>query len=195
MISSKEDFRAYLHQDRQALQRSRKGLKGFLADVLDPDYIWKFQKMLRRTEFARNCNTGFWGQLYYYILLRRFKKYSMKLGFTIPLNVFGPGLAIVHYGTIIINANAKIGKNCRLHAGTNIGASGGSKEAPVIGDNVYIGPGAKIYGNIRLANNIAIAANAAVNKDFTEENILIGGIPAVKIKFFDVSRVIKHLDP
>jgi serine O-acetyltransferase len=118
---------------------------------------------------------------------------SAKLGFSIPFNVFGPGLAIVHYGTIVVNANAKVGANCRIHPSTCIGASGGKSEAPKIGDNVYIGPGAKIYGDIVIANNIAVAANAAVNTSFFEEGILIAGVPAVKIKEIDISLLIKHL--
>ena len=120
-------------------------------------------------------------------------KISLKLGFSIPINVFGPGLAIVHYGTIVINANAKVGANCRIHPSTCIGASGGSSKAPQIGDNVYIAPGVKIYGDITLANNIATAANAAVGKSFEEENILIGGVPAVKIKNIDITKIIKHI--
>ena len=123
----------------------------------------------------------------------QFKKLSISLGFSIPKNSCGPGLAVPHYGTIIINSRAKIGKNCKIHVGVNIGAAGGQKEAPTIGDNVYLGPGAKIYGDITLGNNIAVAANACVGKSFLEENIVIGGIPAKKIKNFDIKTVLKHV--
>ena len=123
----------------------------------------------------------------------RFKKLSLKLGFSIPINVFGPGLAIVHYGTIVVNASSKVGKNCRIQTCTNIGASGGRSEAPQIGENVYIGPGAVIYGNIKLGNNIAIGANSVVNKSFEETDIMIGGVPAQKIKEIDIKTIIKHI--
>jgi serine O-acetyltransferase len=63
----------------------------------------------------------------------------------------------------------------------NIGASGGKKDAPIIGDNVYIAPGVKIYGGIEIAEGIAIGANSVVNKSFTEPNITIAGVPAKKI--------------
>ena len=106
-------------------------------------------------------------------------------GYTIPENVFGPGLSIAHYGTIVVNSKARVGKNCRIHICTNIGASGGTFDAPKLGDNVYIGPGAKIYGNIKIANNIVVAANSSVGKSFEEENIIIGGSPAKKIKEID----------
>jgi len=106
---------------------------------------------------------------------------SIRLGFTIPLNVFGPGLCIVHRGTIVVNKNAKVGKNCRIHACTNIGSNIDGVSAPQIGDNVYIGPGAKIFGDITIADNIAIGANSVVNKSFYEKGISIAGVPARKI--------------
>ncbi len=62
-----------------------------------------------------------------------------------------------------------------------------------MGDNVYIGPGAKIYGDITLGNNIAIATNSSVNKSILEDNILIAGSPAKKIKTIDVSGIIPNM--
>lgn len=106
---------------------------------------------------------------------------SLRLGFTIPLNVFGPGLSIAHRGTIVINKDTRVGENCRIHACTNIGSGKGSVSAPQIGNNVYIGPGAKIFGDIVIADNIAIGANSVVNKSFYEKGISIAGIPAKKI--------------
>ena len=106
---------------------------------------------------------------------------SVHLGFSIPINVFGPGLCIAHRGTIIINKNVRVGENCRIHACTNIGSNRNEASAPQIGNNVYIGPGAKIFGNILIADNIAIGANSVVNNSFYEKGISIAGIPAKKI--------------
>jgi serine O-acetyltransferase len=117
----------------------------------------------------------------------------MKLGFSIPENVFGPGLAIIHYGTIGVNSNAKIGANCRLHVCTVIASSGGSDKAPQIGDNVYIAPGVKIIGDIIIPSNTAIMANSVVTKSFEEEGMLIGGIPARIIMPTDIKKMIKHI--
>lgn len=69
-----------------------------------------------------------------------------------------------------------------MHAGVNIGASAGRLEAPQIGDNVYIGPGAILFGNIKIANNVTVGANATVNKDCLEENVVIAGSPAKVVK-------------
>ena len=60
----------------------------------------------------------------------------------------------------------------------NIGANGGSSKAPQIGNNVYIGPGAVIYGDISIADGCYIGANAVVNKSFVEPNSIIAGVPA-----------------
>lgn len=105
---------------------------------------------------------------------------SVCLGFTIPLNVFGPRLCIAHRGTIVINKDTRVGENCRIHACTNIGTGRGGASAPQIGNNVYIGPGAKIFGDIEIADNIAIGANSVVNKSFYEAGISIAGVPAKK---------------
>ena len=61
--------------------------------------------------------------------------------------------------------------------GKNIGTN---QQSPIIGNNVWIGPGARIYGNIKIGNNVVIGANSVVNKTFPS-NITIAGIPAKKI--------------
>ena len=194
MIKSKSDYKFYLKEDKKAHGiKKPKTLLDKIFNILSPNSILKFQKTLRKSEYYKNSKKNIFSKFYYYYIRFLLKKRSVKLGFTIPENVFGSGLSIVHYGTIVINVNAKIGNNCRIHACTNIGASGGSKKAPVLGNNVYIGPGAKIYGDIKIANNVAIGANAVVNKSFEEENILLAGNPAVKIKNIDITRIISHL--
>ncbi|WP_368251039.1 hypothetical protein [Enterococcus sp. 2201sp1_2201st1_B8_2201SCRN_220225] len=57
---------------------------------------------------------------------------------------------------IIINPDCKIGKNCRIHCGTNI--DGDPKQVPIIGDDCYIGPGVKLFGPIKIGNNTKIGA-------------------------------------
>ena len=111
------------------------------------------------------------------------ERYGLKLGFTIPANVFGPGLCLGHAGTIIVNEHCKIGSNCRIQAGVNIGNSAPLGEdwvpnnTPTIGNNVYIGPGAKLFGKITIGDNVAIGANAVVNKD-VPDNVTVAGVPA-----------------
>ncbi|WP_435132203.1 serine O-acetyltransferase [Formosa sp. A9] len=194
MIDSKKKYLQYLNDDKKALNINNSSFYFKITNFLIPGSIWKFQKLLRKLEYHHNCKNFGINKIYYFYLKYKFRKLSIKLGFSIPINVFGPGLAIVHYGTIVINRNTKVGKNCRIHACTNIGASGGSQKAPQIGDNVYIGPGAKIYGDIIIANNCTISANAVVNKSFLNENMMIAGIPAKEIKKFDINKIIRHLN-
>lgn len=69
-----------------------------------------------------------------------------RLGFLIPLNVFGSGLCVTHVGPIVVGPHAHIGRNCRIHVGVNIGTRAGvPDEAPTIGNDVYICPGAKLF--------------------------------------------------
>lgn len=53
-------------------------------------------------------------------------------GFSIPVNSFGPGLSIAHGGTIVVNNTARIGKNCRIHEGVTIGATGKNGQAEAV---------------------------------------------------------------
>ncbi len=168
MIKSREDYLFYLQSDKAAFAWKRP-IKALFDD------IWGFQKILRKMEYLKNCK-GKRNILLLPITLFLFRRASRRLGFTIPPNVFGPGLRIGHRGTIIVTPNARVGANCRINAGVQIGP--GRTGAPRIGDNCYIGPGAKIFGDIILGNNMRIGANAVVNKSFPEGNGLLVGIPA-----------------
>jgi len=107
-------------------------------------------------------------------------RYLFKLGISImPRTQIGPWLYIGHWGTIVVSPEASIGRNCNISHGVTIGKSarGPRKGVPAIGDNVYIGPGAKIIGSIRVGNNVAIGANAVVTRDIPD-NSVAAGIPA-----------------
>ncbi len=134
----------------------------------------RFQRRLRLAEFHRNDSAIGSRQLfcYHWMCLNRLR---VRLGFTIPLNVFGPGLSISHFGTIVVNKKAVVGTNCRIHPGVCIGGVNG--RAPKLGDNVYIGPGAKIFGDIVIGDNVAIGANSVVNED-VPDGVTVGGNPA-----------------
>lgn len=102
-----------------------------------------------------------------------------KCGYSISRNCVDKGLSLAHIGPVVISSAAKIGENCRIHVGVNIGtAAGTTGQAPTIGNNVYIGPGAKLFGPITIGNGVAIGANAVVNKSFEEDNVSIAGVPA-----------------
>ena len=87
----------------------------------------------------------------------------------------GPGLYIGHFGGITVSPRAVIGRNCNLSQNITIGVSGeGDKRgAPTIGDNVYIAPGARLFGGITIGNNVKIGANAVVHKDLPDNAIAV----------------------
>lgn len=171
MIIDKKSYKYYLEEDRKALHYSRKRPR------LYSDDIWKFQRILRRLEYKTNTANSFIQKIECAILKYIFNKKSKSLGFSIPINVFGPGLSIAHYGTIVVNGKAKIGANCRIQTCVVIGGKIGVDEYPRIGDNCYIGSGAKIIGNVTIGNNVKIGANAVVTKNFGD-NLTLVGIPA-----------------
>lgn len=177
MIESKQELYEYLEMDKKALGIKRKFPRPFI------DEIWKYEILMRKLAYLINCKDNFMYKPITLITRLRYEKLGMKLGFSIGINSFGPGLNIAHYGTIVVNGNARIGSNCWIYPGANIGANtGGPKDVPNIGDNVYIGPGAKLFGNINIADNISIGANAVVTKSFTTSGITIAGVPAKIIK-------------
>ncbi len=180
MIKSKNEYKRYLEADRAALGIPDRW-PALAAHYLF-NYIWRYQRLLRKTEYYQNCKRSLIGRLYALFLYLLLYRSGSRLGFTIYPNVFGPGLSIAHTGTIIVSKGARVGANCRIHSCVTIGTRAGhSDKAPRIGDNVYIGPGAKIFGDIDIADDIAIGANAVVNKSFLGPGITIAGIPAIKV--------------
>ncbi len=178
MIRSRADLAAYLEADRIALRRST--ARPFLYDE-----VWRFQRLLRRLEYLVNTRAHA-GPLHVIRLKFTsflFHRQSLRCGFEIPPNTFGPGLSIAHRGTIIVHPDARVGANCRLHVDVVIGTRPGPPPEPVpqVGDNCYIGPGAKIFGDIVLGDNLVVGANAVVNTSFPGGHMTIAGAPARKV--------------
>lgn len=182
MIQSKHDYEYYLERDRVSSSiPPMNSIKAKAKQFFIPSYEWQFIKALRWLEYCENVKKRQVGGVIRWALAKyKFRKISVKLGFSIPINVFGPGLSLPHRGNIIVNPQTRIGENCRIHVGVNIGAH--RDKAPRIGNNVYIGPGAIVFGDIEIADNISIGANATVNKSFTEPNVVIAGTPAKVVK-------------
>lgn len=162
MIHSREDYRRYLEADRISL-----GVANTLRARLFDD-IWKYQRLMRKLAFMTNCGGN---RLLRRWVAHRYESLGKKLGFTIGFNVFGPGLSIAHRGTIVVHNMARIGANCRLHICVNIGAQAGQGGAavPCIGDNCYIGPGAKVFGDYGSGTTSPLAPTRWSIKAFPRE--------------------------
>lgn len=176
MIKSYSDYLDYIKSDQKATGYS----ESFLWLYVFTTNIGVYLRLLRKLEYYHNCKRDILSRTYRRYLSLRFRRLSIALGYSIPLNVFGPGLSLAHRGTIVVNTRARVGSYCRLHVCVNIG-EGADGKAPLIGDNCYIGPGAKLFGGIVIGDNVAIGANAVVNQSFPEGNMTIAGIPARKI--------------
>ena len=96
---------------------------------------------------------------------------GMKLGFTISANIFGPGLSIAHWGTIVVNPDCRVGSRCRIHPGVCLGWYNG--QVPVLGDDCYLGPGAKIYGGVILGDSTKVGANAVVSRSYPDGGAIL----------------------
>jgi len=105
---------------------------------------------------------------------------EMKYGISIPHSTpIGPGLLIGHFGGIVVNEHASIGRNCNLSHGVTIGQKNRGKFQgyPRIGDSVYVGPGAVIIGSVCVGSNVAIGASAVV-VNHVEDSAVVVGNPA-----------------
>jgi serine O-acetyltransferase len=101
---------------------------------------------------------------------------TMEISFDTEI---GGGFYIGHSGYLVINTRAVLGANCNVSPGVVIGEGGraGKRGTPVIGNNVYIAPGAKIFGGLSIGDNVAIGANAVVMTS-VPSNAVVAGNPA-----------------
>lgn len=109
-----------------------------------------------------------------------FKVVQVAAGIELPCEVaIGRNLVIDHFGGIVVSGYARFGDDCRIRNGVVVGLKNVREPcAPQIGNNVDIGAGAKVLGNIRIGNNVTIGANAVVLCDVPDDSLAVG-VPAV----------------
>jgi serine O-acetyltransferase len=95
---------------------------------------------------------------------------------------FGPGFVLIHSLGIVINSGVVGGSQIYLEHQVTIGAE--KHQAPVLGNKVFVGAGAKIVGPVRLGDNVKVGANAVVVHDMPD-NVTCVGIPAKVVKNID----------
>jgi len=139
--------------------------------------------------FSPGCRYTFWLRLCAYLHSRKvgrvvfpfawliYDHFQIKYGIAISYRAkIGRGFYISHHGGIVTNVDAVIGENCNLSHGVTIGVTrrGERVGVPVIGDNVYIGPGAKIIGAVRVGDRAAVGANCVVTRDVPDDGVVVG---------------------
>lgn len=100
-----------------------------------------------------------------YVLLNEIIK--ILWGIDIPRSArIGPGFYIGHFSGIFVSSKAVIGRNCFISQGVTIGVGGSGEKrgVPVLGDNVYLGAGCKLFGRITLGDGVKVGANAVVHR-------------------------------
>lgn len=94
-----------------------------------------------------------------------------------PSCILGAETRFCHGGVgVVLNKTCRIGDRVLIGQNATVGGSFGSG-SPVIGNDVWIGPGVRILGDIRVGNNVVLGANAVVVKDIPDNCIALG-IPA-----------------
>lgn len=155
--------------------------------VISPGAFWRhfwfepgfrYSVALRLATFSRTAHWARFGfrQFMALMLYRYTVRYGISISSKTPV---GAGLYIGHFGGIVVNHGAVIGDNCNIQQGVTLGQvnRGARVGAPVIGNNVFIGAGAKIIGHVHVGDGAAIGANAVVTRD-VPAGAAVAGVPA-----------------
>lgn len=160
--------------------------------LLSPGFTFSFY--LRLCTFLQGRRPALLMRPLYWLARLVLRHYSYKFGiFIFPETPIGPGLYIGHCGDTHFNRAARVGRNCNISQGVTLGQAnrGKNQGAPVIGDGVYIGPGAKIVGAVRVGNDAAIGANCVVTKDLPDHAVAVG-VPGRVISLAGAAAYVEH---
>lgn len=178
IISSKDELWRIINSDcRIYLGQSKKKL--FIKKLIGHSDVsmCKFLEYMRKEQFYKEKNDPL-SKVKYLFYMGRKHKYGMRLGIEMQGECVGEGVTIRHFGCITVNSFARIGNNCTLRGDNCIGVAHDGGGAPRIGNNVDIGFGAKILGDIQIADDCVIGANAVVIHSCDEKGAVLVGVPA-----------------
>jgi len=137
-----------------------------------------------KAQLYHKITSFFYKRKYYFIARLISEKAKRKTGIEIhPGATIGKNFFIDHGTGVVIGETTIIGNNVTIFHGVTLGGTGKEKgkRHPTIGNNVLIGSGAKILGNINIGDNVKIGANAVILKDI-ESNTTVVGIPGKIVK-------------
>lgn len=144
----------------------------FFSNPITDSYIMQkwggyFQMLIKKPNFYKH-----------FFLKNAWICHWRQLNSDIPVTLKLFGMPCFPHGEmgIFISKQSVIGKNCVIFQHVTIGSNtlkGSNVGSPIIGDNCYIGAGAKIIGNIKIGNNCRIGANACVYKDMPDNSLAV----------------------
>jgi len=187
------EYRFLLLSDLYRITR-RVSLWSFIRQVFFSSESYRYNFWLRTCQYTK-------ATLALRILLHPFAKLMLRRltyrwGISIPEGTnIGSGFYICHFGGIVVNGRAVIGKNCNISQGVTLGQAnrGRNRGYPRLGDGVYIGPGAKIVGAVTIGNNVAIGANCVVTTDVADDSVVVG-IPGRVVSLKGAAEYVNNTD-
>lgn len=103
----------------------------------------------------------------------------------------GKNFTVGYWGLgIVIHSNTVIGDNCQVNQNVTIGRNFGDKIVPIIGNDVYIGVGSVVFGEIKIGNNVIIGSNSLINKDVPDNCTVVGN----PMKIIQTNRISKYYE-
>ena len=183
MIENKNDLQDYLNSDNPWLRPQGSWAKYIEKVAAYPVGTFrKYLKLLRKQEYYINTAKGNKLKgLLAVIYEGKKNRLGLRLGIEIGPNCFGKGLNLYH-SNVVINPAVRAGENCSLHGANCIGNNGLTAGVPKLGNNVDVGYGAVIIGDITIADGVKIGANAVVNRSVTEPGCTVAGVSARIVK-------------
>lgn len=175
-----EEKAIYLGKNKKQMKKS-KHKRYFIFT-----YLFYFRKCQYYRNLRKNKKISKLQKIIFKYIYRYYEKkkniFSYKSGVEIGLDsTIGQNIDIWHSGVVI---NGNIGNNCVFHGNNTIGNKGIGNEnlKPTIGNNVDIGTGAVVIGDINIADNCVIGAGAVVTKSFSETPSVIVGVPGKTLR-------------
>lgn len=180
------NFIKYIKQETEIIKKKDPAIRSNLEVLLYPSfwaiyYYRKAHKLYEKGHFYRARKIS--------------QRAARKTGIEIhPGAVIGEGFFIDHGHGVVIGETAIIGDNVTLYQGVTLGGTGKEhgKRHPTLGNNIMVGAGAKVLGNITIGNNCKIGAGSVVVKNVPNDSTVVG-IPG-KVVVQDCKRMIENLD-
>lgn len=193
VVTTREELKFFMLADMMMNKRTFKySIRQRFETFLSPDYVIQYLQAMRKTSFHKfkvshllqiknsKCGVRCLFSIVYHFMCyalnySRFSRLGVKLGFSIGYNTLGYGVWIPHHGTIIVGDSNRLGNFACLHSSICITSTG-----KTIGENCFIGTGAKLISHFDLGNNVQVGANSVVNKTFKDKVCLVGSPATVK---------------